>query len=236
MHQYKTIAQTLLVLSVLKLVYAAPVVPQEVRDTGKDVVVVTKDVTTASERRRGSPPGGTAGTTPSQYSSPLSDGSPPHEPLPLDESAPLQGSDPSSGSAPSSHLWVTDGQAPGHDSTTEASTSAHPLSAADGPAPDSNTEASTSAHPLSAADEITHVPDSNTEASTSPQRPVLHDSTVEGATTPHYTAVTYDMLNSDLPKKSVVKKIAGLTIIGGFVAAVVTFSLLYNNHHNNTGG
>jgi hypothetical protein len=49
MHQYKTVTQTLLVLSILNLVFAAPVVPREARDTGNDVVVVANDVTTVSE-------------------------------------------------------------------------------------------------------------------------------------------------------------------------------------------
>ena len=170
MHQYKTIAQTLLVLSVLNAVFAAPVL-QEVRDTGNDVGVVAEDVTTVSERRRGIPPDG---TPPSQYSSPSSDGSPPHDSLPLEGSAPLQGSAPSTWSTSSSHLSTADGQVPVQYSTTKASTSTHPLSAAEVPAPVpySNTEASTSAHPLSAAEVPAPVPGSNTEASTSSHRPV----------------------------------------------------------------
>jgi hypothetical protein len=145
MHQYKTIVQTLLVLSILNLVYAAPAVPQEVRDTGNDVVVVAEDVTTGSDRRRDVPL--------------APDGSPP------------QDSEPSSGPAPSPHLSATDGQVPVpvHDSTAEASTSAHPLSVADGPAPVpvSNTEASTSSH------QPVPVHDSTAEGSTSPHYTVV---------------------------------------------------------------
>jgi hypothetical protein len=214
MHQYKTILQTLLVLSVLNVVFAAPVVPQEVRDTGKDVAVVAEDVTTLSERRRGTPPGG---TTPSEYSSSSSsDGSPPQDSLPLEGSAPLQGSAPLSWSAPSSHLSATDRQVPAQDSTTEASTSAHPLSAAEVPAP---------------------VPDSNTEASTSSHRPVpVQDSTAEGSPTPHYTAITPDMLYKDPNKMSMAQKIGGFAAITTFVTAIVLLSALGNKHGNNTGG
>ncbi|KAN0121094.1 hypothetical protein V8E52_003682 [Russula decolorans] len=219
MHQYKTIAQTLLLLSILNAVFAAPVVPQEVCDTDNDVMVIAEDATTVSERRQVIPPDG---TTPSQYSSPLSDGSPPHDSLPLEEPALLQGSAPSSGS-PSSHLSATDGQAPVHDSTMEASTSTHPLSAADEPAP---------------------VPVSNTEASTSSLQPLhvhspVHGSTAEpaeGSTTPHYTAITPDMLHRDPNARSMTKKIGGLTLVGGVIAAVVLLSALHGNHNNSTGG
>jgi len=117
----KTIVQTLLVLSILNLVYAAPVVPREVRDTGYDVVVVAENVTTASDRRRGTQ----GATTPLQYSSSSSsDGSPSlvQESLPLERSAPLQGSAPSSVSAPLSHLSDTDGQMPVHGLTARGST------------------------------------------------------------------------------------------------------------------
>ena len=200
MHQYKTIVQTLLVLSILNLVHAVPVVPQEVRDTGNDVGVVAEDVTTESDRRRGIPLGGTTGITPSQYSSSLPDGSPSHDPLPLDESL-LQGSESSSGPAPSSHLSGTDGQVPVHDSTTGASTFEveHPLSAAtDGPAP-------------------------------------VHDSTAEGSTTPHYTAITHNMLHLDPHQRSMARKIAGVTLFGGVVAALVVYSVFHKNHQNSTG-
>ena len=60
MHQYKTIIQILLFLSILNLVYAAP---------------VPRVVTTGSDRRRGTPPGGTTplqGPAPSSESAPLS--------------------------------------------------------------------------------------------------------------------------------------------------------------------
>ena len=221
MRQYKTIVQTLVVLSILNLVYAAPVVPQEIRDTGNDVGVVAEDVTTESDRRRGIPLDGTTGTTPSQYSPSFPDGSPPHDSLSLDKSALLQGSESSSGPAPSSHLSATDGQVPVHDSTTEASTfePEHPLSAA--------------------ADGQEPVHDSNTETSTSAQRPVpvpVHDSTAEGSTTPHYTAITPSMLYKDPHARSMASKIAGLTLFGGAITALVLYSVLHNNHHNSTGG
>jgi hypothetical protein len=147
-------------------------------------------------RRRGTdtpvtPPGGTSGTTPSQYPPSLSD---------------------ESLSAGWNKLYQKTNKL-----NTEASTSAHPLSAAGGPAsvpvPDSTTEASTSAHPLSAADGPAHVPDSITEAPTSPDtgRPVsLPDSTAQGSTTPHYTAITPDMLikNKKWYEKPIAKEVA----------------------------
>jgi hypothetical protein len=222
MHQYKTIAQSLLVLSILNLVSAAPVVLREVRDTSNDVSVVAKDVTTVSERRRGLPPDGTA---PSQSSSSSSDGSTPHDTLPVEgSSATLQNPAPSSGLAPLSHLSATNGQAPVHDLTMGPSTSANPLPAMDGsaPAPDSTAEGSTSARPLSAA-----------------SGPVpLHDSTAEGPTTQHsgYSAVTLDMLEKEpkLYQNPKVKRIAGFTLIASVVAAFVLFSAL-NNKKNNDG-
>jgi len=129
MHQYKTVAQTLLVLSILNFVYAGPVVPREVRDTGNDAVVIAGDVTTGSDRRR-------ASTTPLQYSSSSSlDGTPPQNSLPSEGSATLKGPASSSGGAgPSSHVLATGGQVPVHDPTMVASTSTHPLPAADRPA------------------------------------------------------------------------------------------------------
>jgi hypothetical protein len=198
MHLYKKIAQSLLVLSVLNLVFAAPVVP------------------------RGTPPGG---ETPSQYpsSSDSSDESPPDDSLPLEGSASLQGSAasaPSSGSSPSSHLPATDGRVPAHDSTTEAPTFAHPLSAADGPAPepDSTTEAPTFAHPLSAADWPAPESDRITEASTS-----LHDSTAEVSTTEtsSHATVAHDILPNGL-SIPVLKKIAEYT---GRLAAVAALTV-----------
>jgi hypothetical protein len=51
MHQYKTIAQTLFVLSILNFVYAAPVL-REAHDTLNEVVA-PEDVISVSNRRRG---------------------------------------------------------------------------------------------------------------------------------------------------------------------------------------
>jgi hypothetical protein len=138
MHQYKRIAQTLLVLSILNLAFASPVVPQEVRDIGHDAVVVAEDVTNVSDRRRGTEPGGTTGT--SQYPPSLSE-----EYL----------------SAGWNKLYQKTNKL-----NTEASTStsAHPLSAAGGPppppVPDSNAVASSSSH--------RPVPASTAEGSTTP--------------------------------------------------------------------
>jgi hypothetical protein len=215
MHQYKTITQTLLVLSILNLVFAAPVVRREARDTGNDVVVVANDVTTVSERRGDA----TDGTTPLENSSPLSDAPSPHGSLPLGEPALLQGSASSSEPAPLSHVSAMDGQMVRVDST-----SAHPLSTAEGPAPTPVpiTEASTSSDPLS---------------STAGPAPVP-DSTAEGSTTPHYTAVTYDMLDRDPPippsekmlmMKKVIKRVAAVTFAGG-VAATSLYLIISGWH------
>jgi len=59
------------------------------------------------------------------------------------------------------------------------------------------------------------------------------DSTVGGSTTPHYTAITPDMLHTG---PSPARKIAGVALIGSVVTAVVLLSLLHNNHNNTTGG
>jgi hypothetical protein len=188
MHQYRTIAQTLFVLSILNFVFAAPAVPREAHDTRNDVAA--KDVTGVSERRRGLPPSG--GKTLGQDLSSPPDGPPTYD---------LSGMD----------------NVPLRDSM-EASTSEHPLSAADGtaPVPDSNTGASTSSDPSSATNRPVSVP----------------GSTAEGSTTTHYTQVTHDMLEKE-PKfyqKPLVKKIAGLSLIGSVVAAIVLFSALNNKH------
>jgi hypothetical protein len=128
MHQYKTMAQTLLVFSILNLVFAAPVVPQE-HDTGGDIVVVPEDVATGSDRQRGTPPGGTTGTTPSQYPSSLSDGSP----HPLSAAWDLLHQ-----KTNRLNTGASDGPAPVPDSNTEASTSSHqPV-----PVPDSTADRS----------------------------------------------------------------------------------------------
>ena len=219
MHLHKKIAQTLLVLSILNLVFATPIV------------------------RRGTP---TDGATPSQSPSPSSGGSPPHDLLLLEGSAPLQDSAPSSGSSPSFHLSdsETDGPAPVHDSTMEASTSIHSLSAADGPTPESDpiTEASTFTHPLSAADGAT-VPESDpiAEASTSSHHssatdaPVpVHDSTAEGSTTEPYTAEMHNRLSMQerltsyglsMPRlKKYAKVTGGVATIAVLTAGMFAFS------------
>ena len=110
MHQYKTITQTLLVLSILNLVLAAPVV-REVRDTPRDAVVVADDVTTMSERPSDS-------TTEASTSMPAYSLSAANGPAVSD-----------------SNTGASLQLVPVHDSITEASTPAHPLPAADGPAP-----------------------------------------------------------------------------------------------------
>jgi hypothetical protein len=149
-----------------------------------------------------------------ENSSPLSGRPSPHGSLPLGESASLQGSASSSERAPLSHVSATDGEMVRVDST-----SAHPLSTVDGPAaaPVPNTDASTSSHP-----------------SSSPAGPVpVPDSTAGGSTTPHYTQVTYDMLDRDPPSRTLkmIKTVAGLTVFGGgLIAALVLYSQL---HHNN---
>jgi hypothetical protein len=59
MHQYKTIAQTLVFLFIFNLVIAAPAVVREIHDTGDDVVVVAEDVATVSVKQRDMEPGWT---------------------------------------------------------------------------------------------------------------------------------------------------------------------------------
>jgi hypothetical protein len=207
MHQYKTITQILLVLSILNSVFAAPTVPREARDTGNDVVVVADDVTAVSGRRRGE-------TSSSQHPPPVSDGSPLHGSLPLYDSASFQGSGSSSKPAPLSPVSATDGEILRVDATDT-----HPLSTADGHAtvPISNTEESTPFHP------------SSSTASPAP----VHDSTAAGPKTSQYTVVTYDMLDKDPPSKEVVatKKYLGLALFAGAVGGVALLSLLHNKHN-----
>jgi hypothetical protein len=212
---YKTIAQTLFVLSVLKFVFAAPVVPQEAHDARNNVVA--EDVTGVSERRRGVPPGVPPdGATPGPHlSSTLPDG-PPTPNLSEKDDVPLR------------------------DPTIESSTAVHPLSEEeDVPLRDPTTESSTAAHPLSAANEITPASDLNSGASTpsaseSPtNRPVSGPATAEGSTTTHYTPVTHGMLSKD-PKPyqtPLVKKIAGFGIIFTVAAGIALYSVLHNKHN-----
>jgi len=197
MHQFKTTAQTLLVLSILNLVFASSVVIREALDIVNDVVVVAEDVTTVSERRRGALP--------------------PEGP----ESASVHSLDSPSGSTSSSHWLATDGQMPAHDLTTETHGAA--------PVPDSTTEATTSAHPLSAANTPAPVPDSTTQPSTSSHQPVpVQGSAAEGRPPSPYTAVTYDMLQKDKKfyQKSVVQGIASLTLLGGVIVGFALLSAL----------
>ena len=137
MHKDKAIAQILLVLSILNLVATVPVVPQEVRGTGHDVVVAAEDVATVPKRRRGEE---SSETTSLQFPQPSPDESSTHGSLPLGGSAPLQGLAPLSSLAPSSYYFSATDRVP---------TSAHPLSGAGRPAPVPDQGASTSAHPLS---------------------------------------------------------------------------------------
>ena len=193
MHQYKTFAQTLFILSIiLNLVSAAPVVPREVHETLKDVKA--EDAAGVPGRRRMISPD-RGGTAPSQYpSSPPPDGS------------------------PTPHLSAMD-EVPLRDPTTETSTSAHPLSAADepGPVPDSNTGVSTSSHPSLAIDRPVSVP----------------GSTAEGSATTHYAQITHDMLdpepNFKWYQKPIVKKIAGITLLTVVIGGVLAFSAAQNH-------
>ena len=155
MHQYKTITQTLFLLSILNLVFAAPLVPREVHDRLNDVVA--EDVSGGSESRRELQPAGSSETTPPGFpSSPPSDG--------------FQHTPQSSAIEKATLL----------DPTMETSTSAQPLSesAVDRPAPvhDSNTGTSTSSHPSLATDRPASVSDSRAGGSTTtPYTTVTHD-------------------------------------------------------------
>ena len=101
MHQYKTIAQTFFVLSILNLVFAAPVVPREAYGTLTDVGA--EDVT--KTRREMPEPGG---TTPSQNPSlPPLDGSP-TTPLPAVGEAPSRS--PTTEPSTSAHPLSTAGE------------------------------------------------------------------------------------------------------------------------------
>jgi hypothetical protein len=144
MHQYKTITQTLFLLSILNLVFAAPLVPREVHDTPNDVVA--EDGSGGSERRRELQPAGSSETPPQYPSDPQPDG--------------LQHTPQSSAIEKATLL----------DPTMETSTSAQPSSesAVDRPAPvpDSNTGASTSSHSSLATDRPASVSDSRAGGST----------------------------------------------------------------------
>ena len=169
MHQYKTIAQTLLVLSILNLVFAAPI--------PRDTLL--------------------GGSAPSQDPSPSSDGSPPHNSLPLEGSAPSSGSSPLSDlpatdaelpvydstiEAPTSArpLSAAGGPTPESYSITPGSNSPSYSSATDREPPvlDSIVDASTSSRPSSATDSLVSTPDLTGEGSTTtPDTPVTKTKT-----------------------------------------------------------
>ena len=191
MHQYRTIVQILLVLSILNPAFAAPIR----RET-------------------------TDGTSSSGVS-------PQNNPLPLEGSVPVQ--DSTTEASTSTHpLSATNGQVPAHDSITEASTSAHPLSATDGqvPAHDSITEASTSAHPMSAPDSQVPAHDSTAGSSAQPAmnpRPVPAEVPAviaEGSTAEHWVPISHPPWY----KKPAVKK-AAIGVLS--VAAVATWIAEY---------
>jgi hypothetical protein len=113
MHQYKTVAQILLILSIFNLVFAIPVV-REIDHVHGDVVVpvavpvavrnVAATLAATSKERREDPDG-----TPSHSSPPPPDGSASSLPPPLDGSAPSL--------PPPAPGWsLSDGAAPLHES------------------------------------------------------------------------------------------------------------------------
>ena len=83
MHQYKTVTQILLILSIFNLVFAIPVV-QEIYDAHDMVApIVVGNVTATSKERRD-----VSDSSPSHSSLPLPGGSPSDRPAPLHESPP----------------------------------------------------------------------------------------------------------------------------------------------------
>jgi hypothetical protein len=100
MHQYKTVAHILLILSIFNLVFAIPVV-REIGDAHDDLMVsvVVRSVAATSKERREEDPDGMP-----SHSSPLPDGSTPSPPppdgsTPSHSSPPLQNGSPSDGAA-----------------------------------------------------------------------------------------------------------------------------------------
>ena len=57
------------------------------------------------------------------------------------------------------------------------------------------------------------------------------DSTAEGSTTKHYTAITLDMVGKDKKfyQKATVQKIAGLTLIAGVSVGIAIYQALHKN-------
>jgi hypothetical protein len=109
MHQYKTVAQMLLILSIFNLVLAAPVV-REIRDAHGDGAVPVVGRNMADERRQST----LDGPTPSDSSPPSLDGSTPLHSSPLlpDESLPSHSSPPLPGGSTAPD--ASDGEAPLH--------------------------------------------------------------------------------------------------------------------------
>lgn len=202
MHQYKTLAQTLFVLSVLNSVFAAPAVSQDVHDGRNDVE--SEDVIGLSETRRGLP-GAAPGTPPDvppggatlghYLSSTLPDGSPMPNLSEMDD-VPLR------------------------DPATPSSAPVHPPSAADGGTAHvlgSNTGASTSSGPSPATNRPVSGPGSTAEGSTT-----------AGYTQVTHDMLTKD---PKFYQKPLVKKVAGFGLMTAFVASLVLFEAL-NNRNN----
>ena len=224
MHQYRTIAQTLFVLSVLNnLVFAAPVVvPQDAHDTvdtGDNVIV--DDVATVLERG--------AETELTQYPSssppppPGPDGSPSHGSSPLDKSALAPSSVAARPPDLSAYIelyrkkMIAEGKAPMQDSTTVASkSSARPLSMAGGPAPvpGSNTGPSTSSRPGPSS--ATGVPD-------------------WGSKNSPYDPVTLDMVEKDKKfyQTLTAKRLGGAAFFATVITGFVLLSTLQGKHKDN---
>lgn len=117
MHQYKTITQTLFVLSILNFVFAAPVVTREARDIVGNAMVVADDVTTMSKWRR-------ATAAPSDSTTGASKSMPAHSFSAAD--APAMPDSNTEAPVPAHPLPAADGSAPVHDSTTAEGPSTAP--------------------------------------------------------------------------------------------------------------
>ena len=226
MHQHKTVAQILLILSIFNLVLAAPAV-REIYDAHNDVAVpvpvVVRNMAAISKERRDAESDG----NPSHSSPPPPDGSTPSNslpPPPPDGSTPLQGSSPSDEPEPMpSHESPSPSRGP-----AALATSSPPGDMASLPVVPASDQ-HTSQHNSETTQDMSNVPASD--------QPAPVPSTL---TSQHNMEVTHEGSDSlrhpagriaAEDETSRLQKVAKVVVAGTIILAI-TGGLLWKNRHN----
>ena len=220
MHQYKTVAQILLILSIFNLVLTAPVV-REIHNTPGEVAVpvVVKDVTVVSKERRQS----TDGPSSSHSSPPPDESTPSPPPPPPDGSMLLHSSAQfSDGPTPSnSPPPLPDGSIPSHSSPQFPDESTLPHS----PPPLSDVSTpSQSSLPLQDGSMPSHSLPPGTGMATLPLVPATFQ--------PHLAEPVPPDPMMEEAETYTRKVIAGGAIMG--ITAILVMAYRHHNHHHRT--